>query len=149
MCGKNKIGDRRQKNAQGSPPRVREKQAYPIFAGQTVRITPACAGKTQALMVALKAYRDHPRVCGKNSELFRMFLVPEGSPPRVREKRKVVVTDTITCGITPACAGKTVSLPVPDNSMRDHPRVCGKNLENNGVATAWLGSPPRVREKQV
>ena len=30
---------------------------------------------------------------------------------------------------------------------RDHPRVCGKNVEPQRLLGLFLGSPPRVREK--
>ena len=52
-----------------------------------------------------------------------------------------------TTGITPACAGKTL-LPYSNFSAnRDHPRVCGENLETPNIIQISLGSPPRVRGK--
>ena len=32
----------------------------------TVRITPACAGRTTKEEILVMALQDHPRVCGKN-----------------------------------------------------------------------------------
>ena len=50
-------------------------------------------------------------------------------------------------GITPACAGKTSTVPMSKEGLRDHPRVCGKNLGALRLALVVSGSPPRVREK--
>ena len=50
-------------------------------------------------------------------------------------------------GITPAYAGKRVSIPLRSCGHRDHPRVCG---EKRRTCRAWrcvLGSPPRMRGK--
>ena len=51
-------------------------------------------------------------------------------------------------GITPARAGKTgrwLSLPA---MYRDHPRSCGKDVNNNLYALNGTGSPPLVRERR-
>ena len=72
---------------EGSPPRVREKLDVLKRTIANDRITPACAGKTSAIIA--------------------IHLTCMGSPPRVREKPiKTQVVDGTT-GITPACAGKT------------------------------------------
>ena len=70
----------------GSPPRVREKPLDLFCNSSSERITPACAGKTPTLELVSFAFRDHPRVCGKNPSLFKCPKYRVGSPPRVREK---------------------------------------------------------------
>ena len=50
----------------GSPPRVREKPLKVFNQQCSLRITPACAGKTLLFTVLTSVARDHPRVCGKN-----------------------------------------------------------------------------------
>ena len=50
-------------------------------------------------------------------------------------------------GITPACAGKTISPISTKMETRDHPRVCGKNSIVIEDISPKVGSPPRVREK--
>ena len=70
-----------------------------------------------------------------------------GSPPRVREKQ---FGQGIPCGyfgITPACAGKTCGSQHNHAVYWDHPRVCGKNVEDKSEKEPNAGSPPRVREK--
>mgnify|MGYP006878945930 CR=1 FL=1 len=67
----------------------------------------------------------------------------------MREKRASFFSVSIIIGITPACAGKTDVMRSTLNTIRDHPRVCGKNLLSVSVRSTILGSPPRVREKHI
>ena len=66
VCGENYGEDYFIGLGQGSPPRVRGKQEYEREAKSIYRITPACAGKTEALEPLKGRYEDHPRVCGEN-----------------------------------------------------------------------------------
>ena len=92
---------------------------------------------------------DHPRECGKNSGLPNAPFWCIGSPPRVREKQKLRKMRKLSSGITPASAGKTVTLEEIQCSNRDHPRECGKNVIFFYLSLCSLGSPPRVREKPL
>ena len=92
----------------GSPPRVRGKLGHIARDSVCDGITPACAGKTQSVMWRRRAKRDHPRVCGENRPSPSQGARLEGSPPRVRGKRTLLAHTAARCGITPACAGKTV-----------------------------------------
>ena len=129
MCGKNGIKIRKRDNAIGSPPRVREKLRKPEDYKTVMG--------------------DHPRVCGKNLLLFLILRQAMGSPPRVREKLAAGTPSTGEIRITPACAGKTLYDYDRLAHAKDHPRVCGKNLQQERQVQARLGSPPRVREKPV
>ena len=76
------------------------------------------------------------------------MFVTEGSPPQVRGKHTDVVAREVDFGITPAGAGKTLSICIGDSLLRDHPRRCGENFfacRNDGFAR---GSPPQVRGKR-
>ena len=108
---------------------MREKHDRPISTITNTGITPACAGKTETGIVELIANQDHPRVCGKNKLSMRLTKPNTGSPPRVREKRLLIRAVDDELGITPACAGKTSSNVYSKAVARDHPRVCGKNIE--------------------
>ena len=148
VCGKNWLKTRFPTPAMGSPPRVREKLLHFTMDSMKTRITPACAGKTQSVPSSLRRPRDHPRVCGKNALMLGIVLTTIGSPPRVREKLACIWNLKIVLGITPACAGKT-SPEIADLAFsKDHPRVCGKNLNREMNNEDGTGSPPRVREKQ-
>ena len=52
-------------------------------------------------------------------------------------------------GITPACAGKRISIDYIENSPGDHPRVCGEKHVFPLVQDLGEGSPPRVRGKEL
>ena len=149
MCGKNLVNLLLVLKVLGSPPRVREKLDVMKDIAAQVRITPACAGKTDKVKFTIQCKKDHPRVCGKNEVRAVKFSYVVGSPPRVREKLRPDGQIFFIEGITPACAGKT-SFKRPMNVLdRDHPRVCGKNFLTKWLSTATVGSPPRVREKPV
>ena len=92
----------------GSPPRVRGKRSNPLAHFAPPRITPARAGKTQAVCFAFCGTQDHPRACGENSRDRAGFCLLDGSPPRVRGKRKHRCRRRGREGITPARAGKTL-----------------------------------------
>ena len=70
----------------------------------------------------------------------------EGSPPRVRDLRLSLFLDGLLPGITPACAGITISCDCHSSIFRDHPRVCGNYAILFDLSNLKLGSPPRVRE---
>ena len=111
----------------GSPSRMRGKEGDELGLGQTIRITPAYAGKSKSLPSLHIGSRDHPRACGK--------------------KRVVAGGHVEVYRITPACAGKRrvwfSSWPVP----WDHPRVCGEKLSTTSTDIHPAGSPSRVRGK--
>ena len=94
-----------------------------------VGITPAYAGKSKPNAVQSRPDEDHPRVCGeKFPATFRPVSIHR---------------------ITPAYAGKSFSgfrrLPEP----RDHPRVCGEKLNITAQPSPRIGSPPRMRGKDL
>ena len=111
------------------------------------RITPACAGRTSIRAADGASGKDHPRVCGKNCVHSTGVLHIEGSPPRVREELRLAIRRIQRWGITPACAGRTYRLPSHSAERKDHPRVCGKNVNSGHGYIPREGSPPRVREE--
>ena len=92
---------------------------------------------------------DHPRVCGKNLKRLFARISAMGSPPRVREKLFAKGCRGLILRITPASAGKTLTIEFLPPSQQDHPRECGKNDGMQEKRLTAEGSPPRVREKQV
>ena len=107
MCGKNERPLLNCLIERESPPRVREKPPLRSVCVLTLRITPACAGKTQMGTLYIYYNWDHPRVCGKNPKELNKGRLLMGSPPRVREKLFLGAELPKRYGITPACAGKT------------------------------------------
>ena len=111
------------------------------------RITPAHAGKTREHTHPLSAHQDHPRACGENLLEDDEYLLPEGSPPRMRGKLQGYLRRSCPEGITPAHAGKTFFHPCPHKREKDHPRACGENGNPDLKIQGILGSPPRMRGK--
>ena len=112
-------------------------------------ITPACAGKSHFSPRCSSSRQDHPRVCGEKFDsvtTMRSFL---GSPPRMRGKERFPPQHSCIYGITPACAGKRLSLFGKTYPEQDHPRVCGEKAVPSLSGEGISGSPPRVRGKVV
>ena len=78
-----------------------------------------------------------------------VFIVPflVGSPPRGRGKGSHLSGRVRADGITPAWAGKSSNRKSVEAMARDHPRVGGEKLFDNGTGQGAQGSPPRGRGK--
>ena len=131
-AGKSRRGLLRRTAVRGSPPRVRGK--VEPFKGSMYqsRITPACAGKRSKSMPPCCRSWDHPRVCGEKPPAGDGLNLILGSPPRVRGKDFPTVPGQFFPGITPACAGKSLTIPKLSTPSRDHPRVCGEKACRRG-----------------
>ena len=90
----------------GSPPRVRGKVGRVLTHSVILRITPACAGKSETPAPTNPRYTDHPRVCGEKMPFKAAKYHDYGSPPRVRGKGSAAIRGRKNRRITPACAGK-------------------------------------------
>ena len=114
----------------GSPPRMRGKHLPSGTALLLNRITPAYAGKTMCFRLSVLLRADHPRVCGENVDFKYARGGAYGSPPRMRGKLILPLTFGGIRRITPAYAGKTISVSPFAPAATDHPRVCGENHVN-------------------
>ena len=130
---------------EGSPPHARGRPAKKAGSSFERRITPACAGKTVSLPQALGLGRDHPRMRGEDTSLKPVVSKKFGSPPHARGRHGTPLTDTAKAGITPACAGKTVSCSRVGALCRDHPRMRGEDSWRSSRPTSPSGSPPHAR----
>ena len=149
VCGEKKRLASCAQQAEGSPPRVRGKAIRIIRLSKRTGITPACAGKSSELTQRSGTNGDHPRVCGEKHKLTHDPVREGGSPPRVRGKVHLLTRFTPICRITPACAGKSNARPSPCGAGRDHPRVCGEKSTQPVHRDIIVGSPPRVRGKDL
>ena len=149
VCGEKAETERTQRGVPGSPPRMRGKVGHDPAVRVLHRITPAYAGKSSKQYQVNGIFQDHPRVCG---EKLYSVLTPypgKGSPPRMRGK---VPFGSVTClnhGITPAYAGKSLTIQKMTTRSRDHPRVCGEKGLALPLALPPQGSPPRMRGKGI
>ena len=147
VCGENDATDKFQNTLKGSSPRVRGKLWAYTVEHLLVRLIPTCAGKTSARAWPLGLLRAHPRVCGENFEIKPEMGRGEGSSPRVRGKRKIVIPDNTFFRLIPACAGKTQRRPSFCRPGRAHPRAGGENALGGQYVFGDMGSSPRWRGK--
>ena len=113
----------------------------------SMRITPAGAGKTPSCTTFAPLVQDHPRRCGENQSLLLVNEHRVGSPPQVRGKRHPEWHIHGDARITPAGAGKTIHTGVRICTAEDHPRRCGENDFKLKSNRKEVGSPPQVRGK--
>ena len=149
VCGEKVYKDIHHVAAMGSPPRMRGKVQRSLFVSVSLWITPAYAGKRPRQRGSTSRQRDHPRVCGEKPTPSHPSGVREGSPPRMRGKVDDIETGDLIHGITPAYAGKSGPFTAFEELFEDHPRVCGEKGSFTSSALYALGSPPRMRGKEI
>ena len=132
---------------EGSPPRMRGKVHCPHEPAQSLRITPAYAGKSETGRLQGHQTRDHPRVCGEKCMSRCYSRRAAGSPPRMRGKGAFLCWGSRQDGITPAYAGKRDPQAGSHAHAQDHPRVCGEKIACGHYMLCYSGSPPRMRGK--
>ena len=84
----------------GSPPRVRGKVHSNHQEGRALRITPACAGKSNRHNQMSQFPEDHPRVCGEKlsfeSRVFELFrITPACAGKRLKKAHKIKDFDPV------------------------------------------------------
>ena len=105
---------------------MRGKEVVHAYVAGDVRITPAYAGKSMHVQSLQNIYKDHPRLCGEKGDCKETGNVIKGSPPPMRGKeiyREIVSGET---RITPAYAGKSLTVFLAVYRKKDHPRLCGE-----------------------
>ena len=68
VCGEKSPIISAKSHTKGSPPRVRGEESRSMPRSSTIRITPACAGRSFSSTTLNLMGRDHPRVCGEKTE---------------------------------------------------------------------------------
>ena len=149
VCGEKHTKGQTRPRVAGSPPRMRGKAVGILLCVATFRITPAYAGKSCHPHLKKALPGDHPRVCGEKYSLALFLGLHRGSPPRMRGKVDVFFTFVIPGRITPAYAGKRISLHTVCRCLWDHPRVCGEKVTDFHLFWHFGGSPPRMRGKET
>ena len=105
-CGEKGKFRRESRPLRGSPPHMRGKvKAFSLLLC-VVGITPAHAGKSSSRLVKNINQWDHPRTCGEKVIVLAVPSVFYGSPPHMRGKAQLNVSERHFYRITPAHAGK-------------------------------------------
>ena len=130
----------------GSPPRARGHQPDVNCVRVIPGLTPACAGTSPGTDVADRAVGAHPRVRGDITPARVVAEQSAGSPPRARGHHADDRGRDRHHGLTPACAGTSVSAEaVMPTGGGAHPRVRGDICGVGGRCGSRWGSPPRAR----
>ena len=135
LRGNNADGPGEFKPIQGSPPLAREQLSDSRVTFVPSGITPACAGTTMRTSSGTTPLRDHPRLRGNNGYNAFEQRGQLGSPPLAREQRKLSLYSLRDGGITPACAGTTLTASSVSAQFRDHPRLRGNNSDMERLNT--------------
>ena len=112
--------------ALGSPPPMRGKVVMRAESPLFGRITPAYAGKSFCCITTIIRCKDHPRLCGEKILSQEAISEDIGSPPPMRGKGCTSCRAVLEVGITPAYAGKRMSMARRKSLIWDHPRLCGE-----------------------
>ena len=95
-----------QRAQQGSPPLTRGKDLGLYDFSDSLRITPAYAGKRETWIFYHGSAQDHPRLRGEKIFKFFLLILFLGSPPLTRGKGMLNFPSYRALRITPAYAGK-------------------------------------------
>ena len=148
MRGEDKISALFHSVNSGSPPHARGRLRRSWMLVRFRGITPACAGKTCSPRGRRKTSRDHPRMRGEDERVNFVVRIVHGSPPHARGRLFAGVELHFSCGITPACAGKTCSFKGRQICCRDHPRMRGEDHTVEQYPRPGQGSPPHARGRR-
>ncbi len=108
---------------------------------------PHVRGKVNLRLTVCGLNWDHPRMCGEKGAQRTAEVVSLGSPPHVRGKEFSPAAEYWGIRITPACAGKSRQTGGRNQTVQDHPRMCGEKAVIRSSQLSKRGSPPHVRGK--
>ena len=130
----------------GDHPRIRgEHRRLDAEHHHRVRIIPAYAGSTKAIVCPSSEFADHPRIRGEHLPQTSCMAERQGSSPHTRGAPTDRVDGPRFPRIIPAYAGSTSSIASPTRSARDHPRIRGEH-SNEKYRPRWRpGSSPHTR----
>ena len=131
----------------GSSPHARGKLQFNKRLNQTLRLIPACAGKTTAATSPSGGGSAHPRMRGENFFGDEFRFNESGSSPHARGKPSSRLIGFPPCGLIPACAGKTGYRRTRGRPCGAHPRMRGENTHRQKLVRIIRGSSPHARGK--
>ena len=151
----------------GSSPHARGKRTLHSEYQYSLRLIPACAGKTGCIsnravpvgahprmrgetisrMMSAVLVRAYPRMRGKNGDLAVSYGYQQGSSPHARGKQRHLALGHGIARLIPACAGKTKARRVGRTPIPAHPRMRGENRGSSYGRQDDCGSSPHARGK--
>ena len=131
----------------GSSPLTRGKPHLGAYLEVRLRLIPAHAGKTYAIVGLSPVMRAHPRSRGENRMIAGAGVLVLGSSPLTRGKPHLGAYLEVRLRLIPAHAGKTYAIVGLSPVMRAHPRSRGENFAAPVSTSRHLGSSPLTRGK--
>ena len=125
--GENASQSTRVMSPRGSSPLTRGKRDPAARRRRAVRLIPAHAGKTIAVLDDVADGAAHPRSRGENYRSEVPSLIHDGSSPLTRGKPAYGLTRITHGRLIPAHAGKTASGGGNASAQSAHPRSRGEN----------------------
>ena len=112
-------------------------------------LSPLTRGKQAASATSGGGLPVHPRSRRKNLSTRFVEWLMGGSSPLTRGKQHAHVIRTLTCGIIPAHAGKTLRASLSSALLWAHPHSRGENSRTDPIMELMPGSSPLTRGKLV
>ncbi len=128
----------------GSSPRVWGTGRQTCAGCAQPRFIPACVGNRRCPRYDPCALSVHPRVCGEQINVLRIWPLLPGSSPRVWGTACIKAQDNFLRRFIPACVGNSCRRTTRKQSKAVHPRVCGEQLDFLYEGDVDAGSSPRV-----
>ena len=129
----------------GSSPHTRGALGFVPGPGSRRGIIPAYAGSTYHRPCGGGVEKDHPRIRGEHSAVWRPGPSEPGSSPHTRGARPGASLCFLAFGIIPAYAGSTWPPCGIRAACRDHPRIRGEHLKLGRGVVVSGGSSPHTR----
>ena len=145
VCGEDRRRNSLALSMSETPPRMRGRRPDAFVHGVHEGNTPAYAGKTEPFRIPGRMPQKHPRVCGEDVPSLVNSAIPLETPPRMRGRRYVHLTEVSLNRNTPAYAGKTSCYGMCVTDIVKHPRVCGEDLPCTRLRRRAWETPPRMR----
>ena len=127
MRGENQRSRRFIFRPSGSSPHARGKPNGLRLRVQSLRLIPACAGKTATNEIDNCVFQAHPRMRGENQCPQKLGHTTRGSSPHARGKHRCSSARGRGLRLIPACAGKTTPPRYRACWGPAHPRMRGEN----------------------
>ena len=131
----------------GSSPHARGKRSIPSLGLTIYGLIPACAGKTICGYGARPAWSAHPRMRGENMGGNRRYTPSNGSSPHARGKLSPPVGISPPGGSSPHARGKLGACCCACSSCGLIPACAGKTGESETSSQRYFGSSPHARGK--
>ena len=123
-----------------------ETHTLDIDADQDERFIPTHVGNTWHRKEQTITLSVHPHACGKHIIIIIIFIIIDGSSPRMWETPLPVSCEKLLLRFIPTHVGNTAAFPRFAAQAPVHPHACGKHARTSAAKAFINGSSPRMWE---